>query len=61
VAHAETRLLPAADAIPLPDDLPSTAAAALPAKGLTAWARLRRVHPVQPGDTVLVTGATDAA
>jgi NADPH2:quinone reductase len=57
-AYAETRLLPAADAIPLPDDLPSTAAAALLAKGLTAWARLRRVHPVQPGDTVLVTGAT---
>lgn len=57
-AYAEARLLSAANAIPLPDDLGSTEAASLLAKGLTAWGRLFRVYPVQPGDVVLVTGAT---
>lgn len=57
-AYAETRLLPAADAIPLPDDLGSEDAVSLLAKGLTAWGRLYRVHPVKPGETVVVTGAT---
>ncbi|MGC4943661.1 zinc-binding dehydrogenase [Kribbella sp. DT2] len=54
-SYAQTRLLLAADAIPLPDDLPSVQAAALLAKGLTAWGRLR---PVKQGDVILVTGAT---
>lgn len=57
-AYAETRLLSATDAIPLPADLGSTEAASLLANGLTAWGRLRRVHAVQPGEVVLVTGAT---
>ncbi|MFC4949724.1 zinc-binding dehydrogenase [Pseudonocardia sp. GCM10023141] len=57
-AYAETRLIAAADLIPLPADVPAPDAVALLAKGLTAWGRLRRVHAVQPGETVLVTGAT---
>jgi NADPH:quinone reductase len=57
-AYAEVRLVTAAELIPLPDDVPARDAAALLAKGLTAWGRLRRVHPVQPGEAVLVTGAT---
>jgi NADPH2:quinone reductase len=57
-AYAESRLLPAADTIPLPHDLGSAKAASLLAKGLTAWGRLHRVHAVRPGDVVLVTGAT---
>ncbi|MBF8193999.1 zinc-binding dehydrogenase [Nonomuraea sp. K274] len=57
-AYAERRLLAVEDTIPLPDDISSVDAAALLAQGLTAWARLRRVHPVQAGEVVLVTGAT---
>ena len=57
-AYAETRLLSAAEAIPLPHDLGATEAASLLAQGLTAWGRLFRVHAVRPGDVVLVTGAT---
>ncbi len=57
-AYAEVRLIAAAELIPLPDDVPAVEAAALLAKGLTAWGRVRRVHPVQAGETVLVTGAT---
>jgi NADPH2:quinone reductase len=57
-AYAEKRLIAADQLIHLPDDLPSVDAAALLAKGLTAWARLRRVYPVQRGEVVLVTGAT---
>ncbi|MDX6264354.1 MAG: NADPH:quinone reductase [Kribbellaceae bacterium] len=57
-AYAETRLLTAVDAIPLPHDLAAIEAASLLAKGLTAWGRLYRVHAVQPGDVILVTGAT---
>jgi len=57
-AYAEVRLLSATDAIPLPDDLSSTAAASLLANGLTAWGRLHRVHAVRPGDLIVVTGAT---
>ncbi len=57
-AYAETRLLSAAEAIPLPHDIGATEAASLLAQGLTAWGRLFRVHAVRPGDVVLVTGAT---
>lgn len=57
-AYAETRLLSATDAIPLPHDLGSEEAASLLANGLTAWGRLHRVHAVKPGEIVVVTGAT---
>jgi len=57
-AYAEVRLIAADELIPLPDDVPAVEAAALLAKGLTAWGRLRRVHAVRAGEIVLVTGAT---
>lgn len=44
--------------IKLPDDISSEEAAGLLAKGLTAWALLKRVHPVSPGETVVVQGAS---
>lgn len=57
-AYAEQRLITAAELIPLPDDISGPDAAAVLAKGLTAWGRLRRVHAVQPGERVLITGVT---
>ncbi|WP_161986518.1 zinc-binding dehydrogenase [Pseudomonas koreensis] len=44
--------------IKLPDDISSEEAAGLLAKGLTAWALHKRVHPVSPGETVVVQGAS---
>jgi NADPH2:quinone reductase len=58
--YAEARLLPAALALKIPDWLTDDAAAALTVKGLTACMLLRRVHAVQPGETVLVHAAAGA-
>lgn len=55
--YAEARVLPAALAMPLPDDLGDVEAAALLLKGLTACMLLRRVYPVKAGDTILVHAA----
>jgi NADPH:quinone reductase len=55
--YAARRVLPAALAIPLPDDLDDVAAASLLLKGLTACMLLRRVYVVQPGDAILVHAA----
>jgi NADPH2:quinone reductase len=57
-AYAEKRLIAAADLIPLPAGIPAREAAALLANGLTAWGRLRRVHHVEAGTVVLVSGVT---
>ncbi|MEA5362915.1 zinc-binding dehydrogenase [Amycolatopsis sp., V23-08] len=57
-AYREVRLIAESQLIPLPDDIPSDVAASVLAKGLTAWARVRRVHPVGPGTLAVVTGAT---
>jgi len=57
-AYAEQRLIAADDLVPLPDDVSAGEAATLLAKGLTAWARVHRVHPVRAGEVVVVTGAT---
>src|SRR5271166_1823467 len=56
-AYAEARVLPAAWAVALPDALVDIAAASLMLKGLTACMLLRRVHVVQPGETVLIHAA----
>jgi NADPH:quinone reductase len=56
-AYAEARVLPAAWAVALPDALADIAAASLMLKGLTACMLLRRVHVVQPGETVLIHAA----
>jgi NADPH2:quinone reductase len=56
-AYSDVRLIDAAALVKLPDDIGSDLAAALLTKGLTAWMLLKRVHPVQAGETVLVHGA----
>lgn len=43
--------------VPLPDDLDSTTASALPIAFMTAWHMLRRAE-VSPGESVFVAGAT---
>jgi NADPH2:quinone reductase len=56
-AYAESRILPAARAIPLPDELDDVAAAAILLKGLTVCMLVSKVHAVQKGETVLVHAA----
>lgn len=56
-AYSNVRLIDAAALVKLPDDISSELAATLLTKGLTAWMLLKRVHPVQPGEAVLVHGA----
>lgn len=57
-AYAGERLVDAAALVPLPDDIDTTRAAAFLAKGLTAWMGLRALYRLQPGQTVLVQGAS---
>ncbi|QFY60874.1 quinone oxidoreductase [Rhizobium grahamii] len=56
-AYAATRLLPAARAVRLPDDVPSKVAAASMLKGLTAYMLLTKTYRVEPGTTVLIHAA----
>jgi NADPH:quinone reductase len=53
-AYAESRILPAAIALRLPETLDDIAAASTTLKGLTACMLLRHVHVVEPGEIVLV-------
>ncbi len=57
-AYAAERLIPAASLVPLPDDISDQQAAAFLAKGLTAWMGLRALVRLEPGQTVLVLGAS---
>jgi len=57
-AYAEVRLIDATNLIPIPDDLSSVQVATILTKGLTAWAGLNGFHHLQPGETVLVQGAS---
>jgi NADPH:quinone reductase len=56
-AYATVRTLPAAQLVPLPDDVSEETAAALMLKGMTAEYLLHRTHRVRPGDAVLVHAA----
>lgn len=56
-AYAELRNAPADRMVPLPAGIDDRAAAAMMLKGLTAWYLLRRIHPVQAGETILVHSA----
>ncbi|MBB4229304.1 quinone oxidoreductase family protein [Rhizobium mongolense] len=56
-AYAATRLIPAARAIRLPDDIPSRLAAASMLKGMTAYMLLTQTYKVAPGTIVLVHAA----
>ena len=52
---------PATHYIPLPDELDDVAAAALANPGMSSWAAFRERAHLQPGETVLVNGATGAS
>lgn len=56
-AYSEERLLPAANAVKLPDGVGEEAAAALMLKGMTAWYLLHLSFPVRRGQTLLVHAA----
>lgn len=56
-AYAEERLIDAARLVKLPDEISDEQAAAMLLKGMTAQMLLRRVHAVQPGDSILVHAA----
>lgn len=56
-AYQVLRNVPAERAVALPDDISAEAAGANLLRGLTAEYLLRRLHVVQPGETVLVHAA----
>lgn len=56
-AYADERLVGADALVKLPADVSTETAASILAKGLTAWALVKRVHTVVAGETVLVHGA----
>jgi NADPH:quinone reductase-like Zn-dependent oxidoreductase len=58
--YAELCTVPAAGLVKIPDGLEMTTAAALPLVSVTGDTMIRRGANVQPGQTVLITGATGA-
>lgn len=58
---AERAAVPAAHCLPLPDDLDDLTAAAIANPGMSSWAALTERARLQPGETVLVNGATGTA
>ena len=55
--YAEERLIAADKLVRLPDSISSDEAAAMMLQGMTAWMLLRRVHRVEPGETILIHAA----
>ena len=56
-AYTDQRLVQADVLVALPEDISTITAAAVMAKGLTAWSAVKQIHQVVPGETVLVNGA----
>jgi len=56
-SYAERRLMPADRVVPLPDSIDDATGAAMMLKGMTAQYLLKRTHPVQAGDTILLHAA----
>lgn len=56
-AYSTERLIPAAPLIKLPDGIDCEAAAAMTMRGLTSAYLLRRIWPLQAGETILVHAA----
>ena len=54
---SELVLVPAADAVPVPEAVPLEIAAASMLQGLTAHYLVRSTHEVRPGQTILVHAA----
>jgi len=56
-AYAEARVMPADRLVPVPAAITDRQAAAMMLKGMTAWYLVRRTHPVQRGETILIHAA----
>ncbi len=56
-AYASHRVIPAAQAVVIPDEIPDDVAAAVMLKGLTAQYLLHHSYPVKPSETVLFHAA----
>jgi len=56
-AYAESRVMPADQLVPLPDDIDDQTAACAMTKGITVEYLLRRCYPVACGETVLIHAA----
>lgn len=56
-AYSTERVMPASHLIRLPDEISCETAAAMTMRGLTAAYLLRRIHPLEAGDTVLLHAA----
>ncbi|WP_405691845.1 quinone oxidoreductase family protein [Streptomyces sp. NBC_01185] len=56
-SYAEQIVLPAADAVPVPDDISDETAASLMMQGITAHHFTTEAAPVEPGQTTLVHAA----
>jgi len=56
-AYAEGRVMPADRLVPVPAGITDSQAAAMMLKGMTAWYLVRRTHPVQRGETILIHAA----
>ncbi|MFB6878123.1 quinone oxidoreductase [Streptomyces sp. NPDC056323] len=56
-AYSTERIMPADPLIRLPDSIGCESAAAMTMRGLTAAYLLRRIHPLKPGDTILLHAA----
>ncbi|MFD5396885.1 quinone oxidoreductase family protein [Streptomyces sp. NPDC127097] len=56
-AYSTERIMPADPLIRLPDAIDCETAAAMTMRGLTAAYLLRRIHPLKPGDTILLHAA----
>lgn len=57
-AMAEQTVVPADQCLPLPDGLDDKVAAAMANPGMSSWAALKERAKLQPGETVLINGAT---
>ena len=60
-SYAQSRIVPADRMVKLPDDISDELAAAAFLRGLTAHYLLKRLFPVQPGETILVHAAAGGA
>ncbi len=56
-AYTERRVIDAARLVRLPDGISDRQAAAMMLKGCTVQYLVRRIHPVKPGDTILLHAA----
>jgi NADPH2:quinone reductase len=60
-SYTESRIVPANRMVKTPDDISDELAAAAFLRGLTAQYLLKRLYPVQPGETILVHAAAGGA